>query len=560
MALQSLLGAPPRDENPPATLSSDGEGKLVHPITEMPPIKPERPTEILILVARFDGSADYDPTVRIYSTLSDLIFETLGSLARVERIEEVISSRKGAIAMAERYHASMIVWGTFDNMGVAPRYEVTRDSLVIKQSMIQLDQATRHRLSDRFEPYITQNLADEVSFLSLKAVAEMCLLNLNYEAAIKVYNRALSLVPDPERARELGAIQMYRGLASIYFVLKRDKEAIEANDKARELDPNDLITELQGLQIHSRMEKKSGIHHIEKFKELLRERLETDTDGEIIQALQAVLEKLEPLRTSADFRKLVDSKGAMRSLMSLPTSNKQFEKDVMVHLQRARLLIRDHKYQKALTEIRSALRLNPRCVEAIVGRATVLIMTDHAGDALKELQKAEKINAKYGWIYAIRGHIMSLVLYDYEAALQQFQKAFELDDATQEAALIPWGTAMIEVGRGEDAMHIVRNWNLNPNDPELFVFRSRYYRKAQEHEIALQEADQAILLSCSSDNDDDPFLSRLERGKVYTAMGRRELAIQELEQAMNYAPAGTLNRRVLLEELRLLADDEGLGR
>jgi tetratricopeptide (TPR) repeat protein len=393
MALQSLLGASPAaDQNPSAAPSSGGEGKSVHPITEMPPIKPERAAEILILVARFDGSADYDPTVRIYTTLSDLILETLGSLARVERIEEVISSRKDAVAMAERYRASMIVWGTFDNMGVSPRYEVTRDSLVIKRSMIQLDQATRHQLSERFEPYITQNLAAEVSFLSLKAVAEMCLLNLNYEAAIKVFNRALSLIPDRERAQKLGAIEMYQGLASVYFALTLDREAMEANDKARELDRDDLSTELQGLQVRSRIEKRSSIQQLEEFKRLLRARLEATTEGsEESQALRAVLTKLEPIHTSADLRKMIVSV-ERRVLAASPMSNKQFEKDVMIHLQRALELIRADKFQKAMTEIRSALRLNPRCVEAITMRAGVLAVTDHVDEPLKELQKAEKLN------------------------------------------------------------------------------------------------------------------------------------------------------------------------
>lgn len=559
MALQGLLGAPPaQDANPSAPPTSAEEEQSVRPVTETPPVKPERPAEILILVARFDGSADYDPTVRIYSTLSDLIFETMGSLARVERIEEVISSRKDATAMAARYRASMIVWGTFDNMGVSPHYEVTRDSLVVKQSMIQLDQATRHQLSERFEPYITQNLAAEVSFLSLKAVAEMCLLNLNYEAAIKVYNRALSLIPDRERARQLGATEMYSGLASIYFVLKQEKEAIEANDKARELYPDDLVTELQGLQLRAFIEKRSDIQQIEDLKRLLRARLEVHVDEpEVVQALQAVLTKLEPLRTSADLRKLAESKAPRLSMTSLPTSSRQFKKDVMVHLQRANEFISADKFQKALAEVRSALRLNPRCAEAIVIRAHVLAITGHVDEALKELQKAERLNPKYYRTYALRGIVLTFPLHDYETALQQFEKAFELESSAKQRFVHMWGTAMIESGRGEEAVQLVRDWDLDPSDPDVFTFRSKYYRSKGEYEIALQEADQAVLLS---DSDDiDSLFGYWERGKLYVAMGRRELAIQDLERAVNFAAVGTINRRVLLEELRSLADDRSSG-
>lgn len=568
IALQSLLGAPPEgDESPTAAQSSGGDGKSVRSITEIPPIKPERPAEILILVAHFDGSADYDPTVRIYSTLSDLIFETLGSLARVERIEEVISSRKGALATAARYRASMIVWGTFDNMGVSPRYDVTRDSLVIKRSTIQLDQATRHQLSERFEPYITQNLAAEVSFLSLKAVADMCVLNLNFEAAMKVYNRALSLIPDRERARDLGAIEMYQSLASVYFALKMDREALGANDKARELDAHDIISELQALQIRSRIEKRSDIQEIEALKNLLRARLEAGTDGSAeIEGLQAALTQLEPLRTSADLRKLIESKKPKRSVTSSRTSNRQFEKDVVVHLQRAGELISAKKYQKALTEIRSALRLNPRCAEAICIRGEVLARMDHVADALRDLERAEKLNPKFYAIYIARGEILTFALHDYESAVYQYEKGFELESASnnvlcKQLALRSWGTAMIGLGRGDEAMELVRDWNLDPSDPNFYIFRSQYYRNKGEYEVALQEADQALLLSEPNDTSSNgPLFSLWERANVYAAMGRRELAIQDLERAMSYAPEGTINRRVLLEDLRSLADDGSPGK
>jgi tetratricopeptide (TPR) repeat protein len=552
VALQCLLGpATTEEESPPSALPScAGEEKPAQPITATRPIKPEGPAEILILVSRFDGTADFDPTVRIYSTLADNVFEILPGLARAERVEEVISSRKDAVEMAHRYRASMIVWGTFDNMGVSPHYEVTRDSLVIKRSMVQLDQATRHKLSERFEPYITQNLAAEVSFLSLKAVAEMCVLNLN--AALKVYDRALSLIPDRERARELGATDMYRSVAAIYFALKQNEQAVEANDKAREFDPNDLATEIQGLQIRAIIEKKSGVQQIEAFKRLLRARVEAKTDEpEVIEALQAILAKLEPLRTSADFRKFLESELPNTPPPPLKMLNKQFEKDVAVHLQRAEELVSDKKFPKALSEIRSALRLNPRCVEALTLRSKVFAFMDRVEEALKELEKAERLNAKHFEIYRIRGYILCDSKQDYQGALQQFEKAFELEEAVKQLILPAWGNAMIQLGRGEEAMQLVRDWNLNPGDPDLFIFRSQYYRKKGDYEAALRETDQAIQL-----DDETPWISLKERAEVYEAMGRREHAIQDLEQAIESTFEGTFTIHALrqrLDELRSLS-------
>lgn len=552
VALKCMIGSPSaKEKNATDADSHDVQKKSTKPITATQPVRPEGPAEILILVSRFDGSADYDPTVRIYSTLADHIFETLPGLARVERVEDVIASRKDAVAVAARYRASMIVWGTFDNLGVSPRYEVTRDSLVIKRSMVQLDQATRHNLSERFDPYITQNLAPEISFISLRAVAEMCVLNLNLDAALKVYQRALSLISDRERARALGAAEIYQALAAIYLALKRDKEAVEANDKASEFDPSDLMTQLQGLMIRSRTEKKSFVQYLEEFKTLLRARLQAKKDeAQQMEALQEVLAKIEHLHTLADLLNLVKSELPKVSPAHTQTGNKQFTKDVAVHLQRAEEFAMAGKFQKAVAEIRSALRLNPRCVEAFILRAKALAITDHVDDAMKDLETAEKINPTYFEIYNIRGCILHDSYKDYQGALQQFEKAFELEMVKQ-AALPEWGEAMVELGRGEEAMQSIRNWSLDPGDPTLFIFRSYYYRRKGEHEMALREADQAIKLG-----DDDPSNGLEERAEVYIAMGRRQQAIDDLERAMKYTAEGTFKRRGFherLNELRSLA-------
>jgi tetratricopeptide (TPR) repeat protein len=559
VALQCLLGPASAGAHGSACPPDrTGDGRPTQPLTVTRLIKPEGPAEILILVARFDGAADYDPTARIYSTLADLIFETLRDLGRVERVEEVISSRKDAVALAERYRASMIVWGTYDNMGVSPRYEVTRDSLVVRRSMIQLDQATRYQLSERFDPYITENLAAEISFLSLKAVAEMCLLNLNYDAAIKVFHRALSLVPDPERARKLDAADMYRSLAAAYFALKMDDEAMEANGKAREADPTDLMTEIQNLHIRARVEKRSIAQHLEELKKMLRARLAAGTDrAEEAGALRAVLEKLEPLRTPADLVKMLESElpkmQKPSSATGLKTLNTQFKKDVMVHLQRAEELAGRKKYQKSLAEIKSALRLNPRCAEAFTLRAKVLALTDRVADALKDLKKSESLYPRDYKIFSYRGQILCEALADYEGALQEFDRAVELDMPKQ--VIRPWwGKAMIAVGRADEAMRLVREWEVDPTDPDLFVFRSQYHRNKGDYEAALLEADQAIKL------DAKDAMNFKERAAVYAAMGRREHAIQDLEHAIECAVDGTFTMHLLrerLKELRAPADAGG---
>jgi len=532
-------------------LTSDDE-KAQASVTASRPIKPEGAAEILILVSRFGGEADYDPTVRIYSTLSDNLFEILPSLARVEQVDEVVFTRKDAIALAKQYRASMIVWGTFDNLGVSPHYEVTRDSLVVKRSMIQLDQATRHQLSERFEPYITQNLAAEISFLSLKAVGEMCQLNLNLDAALKVYDRALSLIPDRERAKVLGAAEMYRSVAAIYFALRLDKQATTANDAALALDPKDLLSQLQKLQIQSRVDKRPSIERLRELKQLLRERLkEAVDDVEDTEAMRDLLIKLEPIQNSADLRKMIQTEMPKMQYTMATAPNKQFEKDVMVHLQRAEAYARELKLQESLREIKSALRLNPQCALALVMRAGVWAMMDQVEDALRELTKAEKLNSKIAQIYAYRGAIIRSGEKNYEDALKEFEKAFDLDELMIENTLSSWGKCMVELGRGNELMELLRKMEPDPTNPQLYIARSRYYRKNGQFELALQQADQSVhfINKISA----EPYY---ERAEVYSAMGRRQQAIEDLERGLKRTLKGTFERRWFKEFLDKLISTE----
>src|ERR1017187_10173946 len=210
-------------------------------------IKPEGPAEILVIVAEFSGRGDFDPTARIYGSLADHVHEVIPKLGRVERVAESVVSRKDAVALASQYKASMIVWGFYDSLGVSPRYDVTRDSLVMKSALIQLDQATRHALGERFEPYVTHDLTEEISYLSLVAIGEMCMLNLSYDAGISVFERALSLIQDPERAAKLGAGKAYAGLSALLATTHRNKEALAAIAQARQLDPSNSLYQLQEL-------------------------------------------------------------------------------------------------------------------------------------------------------------------------------------------------------------------------------------------------------------------------------------------------------------------------
>ncbi len=280
---------------------------------------------------------------------------------------------------------------------------------------------------------------------------------------------------------------------------------------------------------------------------MIRARLEAHRDNsEEAEALKVMLETLEPLRNSGDLLKLLKSESS--KMPSIPTTggNKQFTKDVAVHLQRAHEMALAKDYQRSLSEIRSALRVNPRCSEALITRANVLAVLDRIDEALEALAKAEKLNPKNPLIYSIRGDILCNLRGDYYGSLEQYETALKLG-LMKELVLPEWGTAMIALGRGEEAFKMVRDWNVDPTSPYLFIFRSQYYRMKCDYEAALIQADQAVQLSGK-----EPALELRQRAEVNEAMGRREQAIQDLERAVQHSVKGTSARRIVSERLNNL--------
>jgi tetratricopeptide (TPR) repeat protein len=306
------------------------------------------------------------------------------------------------------------------------------------------------------------------------------------------------------------------------------------------------MTELQRLLITTRLKKGSFTEYFKQVKAVFRTRLEQGTDTpEQMEAIKTVLAKLESVHSVADFQKLVESEMPKVTPVVTTPKSQQFEKDVTTHLQRADKLMNEGRYKKALIEIQTALRINPRCEEAIEMRANVLAITGRTDEALKELKKAEALNSKDYRIYVIRGDILIYAKQDYEGALKEHEKVFELGELMKQATLPGWGTAMIELGRGDEAMRLVRDWPINPTDESLFIFRSEYYRRRGEFELALREADQAVL-------NESSVHARLERAEVFEAQGRREQAIQELEYTTKRWGQSTFFEKLAMKRLREL--------
>lgn len=538
VALTRVLGEPSPDDllvAPPTARVLSGDT-----------IAPEGPAEILVLVAKFRGSADYDPTARVYQALADNLYEVLPEITRVEYVDREVLSRKDAIGLGQRYQASMVVWGSYDNLGVRPRYEVTRDSLAARQSMVQLDEATRHALKEEFDLYVTDDLGKEISFLSLNAVGAMCTLNLNHTAALDAYQKALSLVSRRDRLVALGAANIYRDIAGIQFGLRNHEEALEANERAMELAPDDLLTRVQMVTLRGTVEKKSAMQMIADLRALIHERAKSETDAETKDALETVLRALGAINSPAALKELVE-RARRRPAYTDTTQNQQYRKDVAVHLQKAVELDARQEFARALREYDQAIRLNQRCAYAIAQRGTSLAVLNRIPEALAELERARRIDPKEVLVY----HGFAAIYYErreYEKSLEYAEQARSLPFGKQ-MALRAWGLSLIALGRGDEVMTALKDEEVPLDSTAFFQIRATYFRVGGNLDAALREINEALRIK----NEFDAEILFHERARIYAAQHRYDLALEDARQALATTSPGTYSRRASEIVLRDMA-------
>ena len=119
----------------------------------------------------------------------------------------------------------------------------------------------------------------------------------------------------------------------------------------------------------------------------------------------------------------------------------------------------------------------------------------------------------------------------FEDAIQNYDKAIELDSNVNSACYYNRGTAYFSLGKFEDA---IQDYNkaidLNPNDDLSYSNRGNAYFSLGKFEDAIQDYNKAIDLN---PNDD---LSYNNKGNAYFSLGKFEDAIQDYNKAIDLNP------------------------
>ena len=200
--------------------------------------------EILIVVASFhhsegipDTEAHNEICRAIRAAARELGFSRLR--VEVEPTRLAADDRAGAERLGRRYNASMVIWGA--DTGV----RVTVNFLNLKQpdfgaAEVRISETERTQLANPsvYAGFITQDLPDQLTFLSLFGVGHSHYLEEAYAESIRAIEKAIaSLAPGTEPPE--GLADAYFRLGWLYQMpMEDDEKAIACYDEVIALDSN----------------------------------------------------------------------------------------------------------------------------------------------------------------------------------------------------------------------------------------------------------------------------------------------------------------------------------
>ena len=384
------------------------------------------------------------------------------------------------------------------------------------------------------------------------AVSQICVLNLNYEAAISVLQRALTLVSDRERAQKLDAAGAYSSLAALLLMARNYQEALSAVAKARDLAPTNVFYELQELALKVAAGVTAAAGLLDRIADVLIQRI--PSAGDEAEFLRGTIEIIRAIRSPADLKKYIGSFGGrdMKGPENPPGGGAQRHRempgggqsrDAAVHFFRATQFLNAGRLKAALAEAHKALRINPRSVEVLCTKAQVLATLGRVDEARRELTKAERFNPRFPNIYWLRGCILMGTDENAAEAVAEFEKCYELAYPR-----IPLDNtfceALFALGRDDEVMTLLKDAMLDSTDPSIFLIRSMYFKRHRELDLALLDANQAVSL-LESGPEAFAIANHIysERGEVRWAMGDGRGAVEDLERALELTGEAAFARK-----------------
>jgi tetratricopeptide (TPR) repeat protein len=262
-------------------------------------------------------------------------------------------------------------------------------------------------------------------------------------------------------------------------------------------------------------------------------------------------------------RSLGDMPGGNGSDNVLKLAIEQYEQIVKIeptsvdnHLLLGRLYRLNNDLQKAESELKTAVKLDPGSEEAVT---TLAILYTDEGDTAHALQVLSSVpdTGRSAKLYAALGSTYEQRK-EYKNAINAFKKAIQLDRDNLDA-IRGLAENLLNDGQTDAALEQYKVIaDANPEDAQTYLRMAEIYRRQGKYDMALENLKKADTMV--PDSLEVPY----NMAAVYQAQGRYEEAVKLLQDLVkktekpetSYSQADRNNRAIFVERLGVVYRDE----
>jgi tetratricopeptide (TPR) repeat protein len=227
------------------------------------------------------------------------------------------------------------------------------------------------------------------------------------------------------------------------------------------------------------------------------------------------------------------------------------------HLLLGRLYRLNNDLQKAESEFKTAVKLQPDSEEAVT---TLAYLYNEEGDATRAVQTLSAVPdaGRSAKMYSALGYTYEQQK-QYKEAINSYRRAIELDRDNLDA-IRGLAENLMNDGQTDAALEQYKIIaDANPEDAQTYLHMAEIYRKSGKFDLALENLKKAE--SMVQDSIEVPY----NMAAVYQAQGRFDEAVQTLQDLLkktekpdnSYTQGERNNRAVFLERLGTVYRDQG---
>ncbi len=440
----------------------------------------ERKGEVLIVIASFyysdESLLDTTPHNEIKRAIEREVQALDFTNLRVEVAPDRLQAddRAGAQALGDRYDASLVIWGADTGVRVSVNfYNHKQPNFVAADVRIEETIHTQIAAPNEYAEFITQDLPNQLTFLSLFAMGQSYLATEAYTDSVQVTEAAVAQLGDsPTIKGAAGAYALLGWLHSVALPTPDYILALADLNRAIELDPQYVEAYHGRAYVYLAME---DYHH-----------------------------------ALADYTRIIKL-------------DPQF---VAAYRDRGSAYYALDDYNNALADLNRAIELDPQDTAAYRIRGAVYYDLDDDNNAFADLNRAIELDPQYTAAYRVRGSVY-YDLDDYNNALADFNRAIELDSEYARAYHYR-GMIYCAMGNYPDAIaDLDRAIEIDPQDTIAYLRRAYTYYQMGDYDHSIADLDRAVELNPTSAQ------VYYVRGGIYYEIGEYDNARADIQHILD---------------------------